>query len=108
MIDWNARIDDLMDTLRRQEGIEDRMAVEVLLSALIDCPRTPTTWLILETNWFDRDCLNAWFSFGHLWRPTSLLRLRRRAPWREVENEMQGWLENPDEKHLFIEPQTEA
>ena len=108
MIDWAGRIDELAEALRRQHAINDRLALEALLSAMIDCPRAPTSWLILETNWHSRDCENGWFSFGKLWQPASLKRLRARYPWREIEAEMKEWIENPAEAHLFIEPEYET
>lgn len=107
MLDWSSRIDDLAYKLGREYGIQDRMAVEILLSALIDCPRTPLLWLCLETNWFQRDCLGAWFSFGALWTPCSLPRLRAKRPWRGVDAEIYSWFEGQDETRLFIEPDYE-
>jgi hypothetical protein len=107
MIDWNGRIDDLAFALRTQHAVNDRLAIEALLSAMINCPRTPASWLILETNWFDRNCEEGWFSFGKTWIPASLPRLRARSPWREIEEEMEQWMENPNEEHLFIEPDYE-
>lgn len=107
MIDWGARIDDLTDVLQRQVAIHDRMVVEVLLSAMLKVPRTRAAWVILETNWYDGACRDAWFSFGRLWMPESLLRLRRRAPSLRVDEEIDGWLANPDEQRLFIEPDFE-
>ena len=96
MIDWSARIDDLCDKLSREYTIEDRTAVEILLAGLVNCPRTASCWLVLETNWFARESLNAWFSFGELWVPCSLPRLRVRSPWREIESETREWLDSLD------------
>ena len=108
MLNWASRIDDLADKLAREYTIDDRPAIEVLLSALVNCPRTPSSWLILETNWYSRDCLEAWFSFGEHWIPCSLPRLRGRGPkWREVEAETQEWLDNPSDERLFVEPDYE-
>lgn len=108
MIDWNSRIDDLMHVLESQHGITDRLAVEALLSAMVSCPRTPAPWLILETNWYARECLGAWFSFGNTWVPSSLARLRSRsASWRATEGQMQQYLDSPNEERLFVEPEYE-
>jgi len=40
MIDWGAYLDDLAYCLSTQYEVEDRMALEILLSALVDCPHT--------------------------------------------------------------------
>lgn len=107
MLDWTSRIDDLADKLRREYSIDDRPAIEVLLSALVNCPRTPSCWLILETNWYARECLEAWFSFGEQWIPCSLPRLRVRSPWRAIEAEMAEMLDAPSDERLFVEPDYE-
>jgi hypothetical protein len=103
MIDWASRVDELASLLAREYNVEDRVAVEVLLSGLIPCPRTPSVWLILETNWYSRDCEDGWFSFGGMWLPCSLARLRARSPWRDIESEMREMLDSPSEERLFIE-----
>ena len=41
MLDWTGRLDGLAFHLSREYSIEDRGAIEILLAALIDCPRTP-------------------------------------------------------------------
>lgn len=102
-IDWAARIDEVTHQLAREYTVEDREAVEILLAALVNCPRTPASWIILETNWFSRTCDEAWFSFGGHWMPQSLARLRARSPWRVIEAEIEEWLNNPSDEHLFIE-----
>ena len=102
MLDWTGRIDDLADRLARDFSIEDRLAVEVLLGALMDCPRTADHWLVLETNWYDRCCPDAWLSFGNQWTPCSLARLRARSPWREIEAEMKAMLDEGG-RYLFVE-----
>jgi hypothetical protein len=79
MLDWSSRIDDLALHLA-QYRMEDRGALESLLSALVPTPRTSTLWFVLETNWFSRDCQRAWFSFGEDWQPASLPLLRTSAP----------------------------
>ena len=107
MIDWDARIAELAATLERDYAMSDREAVEILLAALVNCPRTPSTWLVLETNWYARRCTDAWFSFGESWTPETLPRLRARSPWREIEAEINQWLENPSDDHLFVEPDYE-
>lgn len=107
MIDWSARVDDVVIKLAREYAVDDRPAVEILLSALVSCPRTASCWLILETNWYSRECLDAWFSFGETWAPTSWPRLRARSPWRETEAEMKEMLENLSDERLFVEPDYE-
>jgi hypothetical protein len=47
MLDWSGRLDDLLFFLSSAYKIEDRQAVEILLSALIPCPRTPSFWTVL-------------------------------------------------------------
>src|SRR5215471_18607501 len=106
-MDWANRIDDLADLLAREYAIYDRPAIEILLAALIHCPRTASSWLILETNWYSRDFSEAWFSFGESWSPRSWPRLRARSPWRETEAEMKEMLENASDEHVFIEPDFE-
>jgi hypothetical protein len=83
--------------------IEDRTAIEILLSAVIPCPRTHTPWLILETNWYSRSCSQAWFSFGQTWMPSSLGELRARRP-RQANDLICDWLNEPSTSRLFIEP----
>ena len=106
MIDWSARIDDLCAKLARDYGVDDRLAVEVLLAALVPCPRTGQSWLILETNWHARQLQNAWFSLGESWVPCSLPRIRARFPWREIEAETKEMLDSGNEQ-LLIEPDYE-
>lgn len=100
MIDWTARIDDLAGELAREHSVEDRQAIEVLLAALVDCPRTPQAWVALETNWFARECGDGWFAFGGLWKPLSLRELAE-FRWRLHEKYADKLNEEP---HLFIEP----
>lgn len=107
MLDWSTRIDDLADYLQREHGIEDRQAVDILLSSLVTCPRTQENWLVLETEWFQRDCEDAWFAFGTHWSPTSLPRIRARFPWRVIEAETIGWLQGEPCARLFVEPDFE-
>ena len=64
MLDWGSRIDELEHLISREYAVNDRMAVEVLLAGLINCPRTASIWTILETNWYSRYCEDAWFAFG--------------------------------------------
>jgi hypothetical protein len=107
MLDWSERIDDVMDYLRSEWAIEDRGAVETLLSALINCPRTPAVWMIIETNWYSRHCLEAWFAFGGWWVPYSLGQIRARQPWREIVAQLQEWLDSPSDERLLVEPDWE-
>ena len=107
MLDWAGRIEDLCDHLAREHGVDDKLAVEVLLSALVPCPRTRSPWLILETNWYSRNCYGGWFSFGETWLPRSLAQIRARSPWREIEAETKEWLEDEKAERLFIEPDWE-
>jgi hypothetical protein len=101
MLDWAARIDDLAFHSAAHYRIENRQALEILLSALVDCPCTAPVWLILETNWYSRDCRPAWFSFGGCWAPESLpaLRVLRSRDF----NKLVGcWLDDRS-PHLFVE-----
>src|SRR5215471_8838252 len=96
MLDWSASIDELAFHLASQYRMEDRQALEILLRALIPCPRSQSCWLILETNWFSR-CRPAWFSFGETWLPESLPLVRAMRP------------RNPNQRiavvpRLFVEP----
>src|SRR5215469_8494695 len=103
MIDWGERIDGLCDLIGREYAIYDRPVIEMMLAALINCPRTPSVWLILETNWFSRDCTDAWFALGESWLPVPLARLRWRLP-RIVEVELTEYLDNASsQERLFIE-----
>jgi len=107
MLDWTARIDALAHQLAAAHSVDDRPALEILLAALINCPRTPSSWLTLETNWYARECMDAWFSFGETWTPCSFARLRARSPWRAIEAEMKEMMESPSDEHLFVEPDFE-
>lgn len=107
MLVWQERVDYLVDHLAREYAIYDRPAIEILLAALIHCPRTASSWITLETNWYSRDCQDAWFSFGDSWVPTAWPRLRARSPWRETEAEMKEMLDSPSDERLFIEPDYE-
>jgi len=107
MLDWGARIDEVAHQLSRDWAVEDRAAIDILLSALVPCPRTPGVWLILETNWYSRECREAWFSFGEQWLPYSLPQLRARSPWRMIEALTVEWLDAAGEERLFIEPDFE-
>jgi hypothetical protein len=94
MLDWGSRFDDLHHYLATQYGVDDREAVEILLAALVSCPRTAAPWLILETNWFSRRCDNAWFSFGETWLPESLPLIRAMRP-RNANKLIAVWLAEP-------------
>jgi hypothetical protein len=82
--------------------MEDRVALEILLSALVACPRTSALWLVLETNWFLRDCAPAWFAFAGHWRPESLPLLRAMRS-RNGNALIATWLNEPHQARLFIE-----
>ena len=71
MLDWNTRLDLLHLFLRSAYQIDDPQAPAILASALVHFPRTPALWLVLETNWFSRNCHSAWFGFGQTWQPES-------------------------------------
>src|SRR5262245_40861817 len=83
--------------------MEDRTALEILLSALVRCPRTPSLWLVLETNWFARNCGLGWFSFGETWLPQSLPLLRTMRP-RKANQLLAAWLTEEPAPRLFVEP----
>jgi hypothetical protein len=102
MLDWSARLDDLAFHLATQYRIEDRAAVEILLSALVACPRTSAPWLVLETNWFLRDCESGWFSLGGVWQPGSLPLLRAMRS-RNANSLIATWLNEPPQGRLFVE-----
>jgi hypothetical protein len=105
MLDWGARSDDVAFFVATQYRMEDRQALEILLSALIPCPRTPALWLVLETNYYRRSCESAWFSLGASWPVCSLGEIRSRRPHRDVKREITAWLEDSlDIPRLFIEP----
>jgi hypothetical protein len=106
MLDWGTRFDDLHHYLATQYGVDDREAVEILLAALVSCPRTAAPWLILETNWFSRRCDNAWFSFGGHWQPRSLAELRALRP-RQANELIREWLDESPQGRLFVEPDYE-
>jgi hypothetical protein len=55
-MDWQSRLDELNLFLRSTYQIEDTEAVAILASALVPCPRIQPVWLVLETNWFSRQC----------------------------------------------------
>lgn len=103
MIDWGARIDEMMHICERDYDMHDREALEILLSALVDCPRTPQTWLILETSWWARNCDDGWFALGGTWSPASCQSMRGGWP-RELAEKMAGLMDAPAEPQLFIEP----
>jgi hypothetical protein len=105
MIDWGARLDDLDHFLATQYRVQDRLAVEILLSALIDCPRTPALWTVLETNYYSRDCRRAWFAFDGSWRPRSLGAIRGNRP-RNLHRDLTEWLEDSSSR-LLVEPDFE-
>jgi hypothetical protein len=64
VMDWSGRLDDVAYFVSTAYRMEDHEALEILLSALISCPRTPSLWTVLETNYYRRSCESAWFSFG--------------------------------------------
>ena len=105
MIDWNARIDDLMAVLERDWNIADRQTVEILLAAMIDLPRIPAPWIILETPWTDWNSEYGWFSFGNLWPTYSLDKLRRRRANSETQQMIADWLDDRKTARLFVEPE---
>lgn len=108
MLDWAARIEDLHEFLAREYDVTDTLAVEILLSALIPCPRTANIWITLETNWATPECDTAWFGFGGEWLPVSFLDLRGRgASWRDREQKVSEWLGGPIQERLFVEPEYE-
>src|SRR5262249_52457674 len=103
MLDWSSRVDDLAFHLSTGYRMEDRAALEILLSALVPCPRTPSLWLVLETNWFARDCGLGWVSFGETWQPASLPLLRTMRS-RDANKLIATWLDNRSPQgRLFVE-----
>jgi hypothetical protein len=76
-----------------------------LLASLIECPRTPAPWIVLESNYYSRQCQLAWFAFGEHWAPRSLGEIRARRPHRDINREISAWLtDEPDIPRLFLEP----
>jgi hypothetical protein len=108
-MDFASRIDDLCDHLTNAYGVDDRDLVEIFLSALVNCPRTPSLWFILEASFHAPKPYGAWFSFGEHWLPRSLEELRgRMRSWRKIDEEFRQYLEDEsDQEHLFVEPEWE-
>jgi hypothetical protein len=102
MLGCGARLDELNFFLRTTFQVDDPEAVTILVSALIDCPRTKPLWFILETNWYSRECAPAWFSFGETWKPQSLSQLRALRP-RAANQAITAWLDQPLRPSLFVE-----
>ena len=107
MIDWTARVDAVIALLAAEYRMDDREAAEILLASLVECPRTRSLWLVIETNWYSRYCEYAWFSFGQTWIPRSLAQIRARTPWREIEAMVTELLDQPEMERLFVEPDFE-
>jgi hypothetical protein len=103
MLDWSARLDELNFFLNTTYKVDDAQAVAILVSALVDCPRTQPVSLILETHWHCRECHAAWFSFGQTWKPQSLGQLRSLRP-RNANQAITAWLDQPPQPSLFVEP----
>ena len=63
---YPERLTELHRFLEAQFGHKDRMATEILLTALLPTIVTGhrRPWIIIETDWPSRDCQSAWFSFG--------------------------------------------
>ena len=63
---YPERIEELHAFLAARYGVRDRQATEVLLTALL--PQTLTgwrrPWIIVETDWYNRDTTGAWFNLG--------------------------------------------
>jgi hypothetical protein len=103
MVDWSGYLDDLHQHLNAVYQIDDAGAVNLLLAALIDVPRTAGCWMILETDWLSRDCSPAWFAFGGTWSPESLGKIRAMRP-RQANQLITQWREEPAVSRLFVEP----
>jgi len=107
VFDFAARIDELAYFLATHFSMQDREALEILLSALLECPRTPSVWLVLESNWLQRNCESAWFAFGGEWTPRSLAELRSMRS-RLANQTIRQWLDDaPQQGRLFVEPDFE-
>jgi hypothetical protein len=102
ILDWRDRLDELNFFLNATWQINDPEVVAILAAALVSCPGTRPPWLVLETNWFSRDCSPAWFAFGGLWAPRSLAELRSLRP-RQARELIREWLDESAEPRLFIE-----
>lgn len=93
-----------MFVLNRDYKIEDRQAVEILLSAQVICPRTPAMWMVIETNWYSRQTEDAWFAFGTaVWTPWSFPGLRVFRPWRQRYQILAEIFEDSEMERLFVE-----
>ena len=63
---YPQRLEDLHIHLERKYGQTDREATEVLLAALLPPSLTSAAppWIVIETDYPNRDTRDAWFSFG--------------------------------------------
>lgn len=83
MIDFASRVEALTDFLLVNFGIADSQAVEILISSFMQLPGQspihPPPRIILETEW--RGLVSAaWFDFGGVLRPETMVTLRVRGP----------------------------
>jgi hypothetical protein len=87
------RLAELHYHLETKYSQKDRQATEILLSCLLDPAVTQMRrpWLILETDWYSRECEDAWFSFGllNVARSLSTPRVQRAQ---KCESIVQDWI----------------
>jgi hypothetical protein len=68
MIDFAARVEDVDGILRSRYGVDDKIAVEIILAAWMEAQKLPYPWLVIETRHYSRDLDSVdstpWFLFG--------------------------------------------
>jgi|SRR5579872_2414287 len=90
---YPQRIADMHAFLADRYGQHDAQATEVLLACLLDSNTTGlrVPWIVIETDWMNRDTREAWFSFGGAATVRSLTaaRIHRSMPCATI---MDEWL----------------
>jgi hypothetical protein len=61
MISFEERVEDCWLTVNADYGVSDRLAIEILLAAQVECP-LPYPWLIVETTYYSLNTEQAWFN----------------------------------------------
>lgn len=92
---YPQRIADLHDHLADKWQQRDKQATEILLASLLPASvtRLMQPWLIIETDYPNRDTDAGWFSFGGLVPAKSMAepRLQRREPCEKI---LAAWMED--------------
>lgn len=105
---YPARIDDLHAHLRDRFGVTDFEACDIVLACLLDSKVTGAQkpWIIIETDWLQRDCSDAWFNLGNTAGAQSLAsaRIQRHGPMEVMVN---AWLESRAQgcAGIFVDPE---